>query len=113
MKNIVKAGIILFTAVVGFSLVSCGDKIDSGLEGTWKLEPPNDLIIKISKNNFLINEVQKGDEVITKNDIITVKSAGKEVGKADYVISLSVLSFSGGTGIFKDELPIGGTYIKK
>jgi len=111
MKNIVKAGIVVFVAVVGFSLVSCGG-IDSGLEGTWKLEPPSDFTIKISKSNFSINDEKKGDEVITKNDIITVKLAGKEVGKANYVINLSVLSFTGGTGIFKDDLPEGGTYIK-
>jgi len=111
MKKIIKEGIIIFVAIIGFSLVSCGG-IDSGLEGTWKGEN-NDFNIKISKSNFIINEVQKGDEVITKNDIITVKSAGKEVGKAGYVINLSVLSFSEGTGIFKDDLPLGGTYIKK
>jgi len=111
MKNIIKTRIIVFAALVGFSLVSCGG-FDSGLEGTWKLEPPNDFTIKISKSNFSINDEKKGDEVITKNDIITVKLAGKEVGKAGYVINLSVLSFTGETGIFKDEMPAGGTYIK-
>jgi uncharacterized lipoprotein YehR (DUF1307 family) len=111
MKNIIKAKIIVFAAVISFSLVSCGDKIDSGLEGTWKGEN-NDFNIKISKSNFSINDEKKGDEVITKNDIITVKLAGKEVGKAGYVINLSVLSFSGGTGIFIDDLPPGGKYIK-
>ena len=111
MKNIIKTGIIVFVAAVGFSLVSCGDKIDSGLEGTWKGEN-NDFLIKISKSYFSINEVQKGDEVITKNDIITVKSAGKEIGKAGYVIDLSVLSFKDVTGIFKDDLSEGGKYIK-
>jgi uncharacterized lipoprotein YehR (DUF1307 family) len=110
MKNFIKFGIIVFVAIINFSLVSCGG-IDSGLEGTWKLVEDNDFIIKISKNNFSIKDEKKGDEVITKNDIITVKFEGKEVGKAYYAINLSMLSFSGGTGFFKDALP-SGTYKK-